>query len=76
MELLDDKEELEQEQVNLYDHDDNITDYISRLQAVVEVNIRDTKEEAMASIPLLGRQLTCIRIKRKTTGVQESVDAA
>ena len=60
--------------MNLDDHDDKIADFISRPQVLVEKKVSEPVEESVTTTLPLGRQLD--RIKRKITGVQESVEVA
>ena len=69
VELLEEDDDLEEEQAKLDDHDDKITDFISRLQFLVENKASEPAEVSVTTTPPLGRQLE--RIKRKTTGVLE-----
>ena len=56
------------------DHDNKIADFISRLQTLVEIKVRNSPEKIVTSTLPLWRQLDCI--KPKITRVQESVDPA
>ena len=75
VELLEEEGDLDQEQANLDDHDDRIADFIDRLQVLIESMDDEPSVESATSAPPLGKQHVD-RIKRKITGVQESVDAA
>ena len=55
--LLEMEEDLDQEQATLDDHNDKFTDFISRLQVLVEKRVSEPAEDSVTSTPPLGRRV-------------------
>ena len=74
VENLETEEDMEDEQATLNDHEDKVASFEGHLQALIEEKGKHSPAEYEASTPPVKKQLD--RIKRKITGVQESVDNA